>query len=394
MKTRLPICAVFASTLTASIVMAAAAVSAAGPACQEPANRFRKEVFGNVRQTNDVAFGQNKNPLFNNRQETLMMNIFQPDGDACAKRPLVIFMHGGWMQGGGRNDENGTCQRFAKQGYMAASIEYRLGAYGAFTPGNFATPGFMAAQDARAAIRFFRKNAAMYGIDTGFIYVGGCSAGAYAALFTAYLDKQSEIPPFIDAGALEGGNEGVSGNPGYSSRFAGVLSLSGGVLDTGWINRGDVPVVAVQCSADGIVPPGGDSLRNPFTNAPFLQSYGASAIKARAVHVDIPNYLRTFQGDCHCPHPGGPGGVDSTLDFFGKSVYSLMTMPTTAVKMDVALTADDLETRAAEGETYGANGKRIRVDAAETGRSGGNRAEARAPFRPGLYWVKQPALSR
>jgi dienelactone hydrolase len=366
--------------LAAALILghAASAASAAGPACLEPANRFRKEVFGNVKQTNDVAFGQNKNPLFNNRQETLMMNIFQPDGDACAKRPLVIFMHGGWMQTGDRNGETGTCQRFAKQGYVAASIEYRLGVNNVFTPKNFGTPGFMATQDARAAIRFFRKNAAAYGIDTNFIYVGGCSAGAYAALFTAYLDKQSEIPSYIDAGALEGGNEGVSGNPGYSSRFNGVLSLSGGVLDSNWIQRGDIPVAAVQCSADPLVPDGADSLRNPNTNVPFLPSFGGSAIKSRATHVSVPVYLQTFQGFCHCPHPGGPGGIDSTLDFFGKSIYSMMTAPATSVRMEVALTPEDLRARAGDGDAFDAEG----------------RMNAPDRFRPGIYWVKKEKARR
>jgi carboxylesterase type B len=56
--------------------------------------------------------------LVANRTENLLMNIFQPQGDACSKRPLVIFMHGGWMQGGGRGDETGTAQQFAKRGFV------------------------------------------------------------------------------------------------------------------------------------------------------------------------------------------------------------------------------------------------------------------------------------
>lgn len=310
----------------------AALRAAAGPACLEPANRFRATVFPSTTHADHIRFGENRNPLFSDRLDDLKMNVYQPAGDACTKRPLVIFMHGGWMQGGDHNGENGSADQFARRGFVAATIDYRLGVGGTFTPGNFATPGFMAVQDARAANRFFRKNAAQYGIDTNWIFVGGCSAGAYAALFTGYLDRESEIPASVDAGARLGGIEGNSGNPGYSSRFHGVLPLSGGVLDTGWIDRGDIPVAAVQCSADPLVPPGAGFLKNPNTNVPFLESFGSTAIKARAGKVGVTAAVLTFQGACHCPHPGGPGGVDSTLDFFGKQAYAMMAAPPTAVR--------------------------------------------------------------
>lgn len=124
--------------------------------------------------------------------------------------------------------------------------------------------------------------------------MGGCSAGAYAALFTAYLDKTGEIPDYVDAGARDGGIEANSGTPGFSSRFNGVLPLSGGVLDTLWINRGDMPVAAVQCSADPLVPDGGGFLKNPNTQQHFLQSFGSSAVQVRA--GSIPPWTSSANG--------------------------------------------------------------------------------------------------
>ena len=311
-------------------VLFTASACMAGPACLEPANRYANPIFAATSRKDNIQFGQNKNPLFNNRVDKLLMNVFQPKGDPCSKRPLVLFMHGGWMQSGDHNGENASAEQFAKRGFVSASIGYRLGIGGTFTPKNFATPGFMATQDARAAIRYFRKHAVEYGIDTNFIYLGGCSAGAYASLFTAYLDKKGEIPAFVDSGALAGGIEGKSGTPGFSSRFNGVLALSGGVLDTGWINRGDVSLVAAQCSDDPMVPSGGDQLLNPNTQVPFIRSFGATAIKTRAENVGVKTSMLTYQGDCHCPHPVGPDGIDSTMDFFGKSLYNLMIGPTSS----------------------------------------------------------------
>jgi para-nitrobenzyl esterase len=351
--------------------------------CLEPANRFRTEVFPALKETMDVQFGSNKNPLFNNRVENLLADIFQPSTDNCAKRPLIIFMHGGWFQTGDRHGEDDDCRHFAKRGFVSASIEYRMGVANTFSPANFGTPAFMATQDARAAVRFFRKNAAIYGIDTSLIYVGGCSAGAYAALFTAYLDKTQEIPSFINAGALDGGIEGNSGNPGYDSRFAGTLAISGGVFDTTWINKGDASVVTVQCAADPIVPPGGDSLRNPNTQKPFVQSYGSTAVTARARHMGVPNAILTYNASCHCPHPGGPNGVDSTIDFFGKSVYAMMTAPTQVRKLAVAFSAGDIGGAAADDRVYDLEGKRILPDPKKES------PYPASPFQAGLYFLKR-----
>ncbi len=318
----------------ASIAALVGLLASIGPAgvltCLEPPNRFRKEVFPSPKETPNIQFGQNKNPLFANRIENLMMDVYQPAPDACAKRPLIIFMHGGWFQTGDRKAEAGTCRQFARRGFVSASIEYRMGKVGQFTPENFGTPALMAAQDARSAVRFFRKHAAEFGIDTALIYVGGCSAGAYAALSTAYLDQAGEVPGFINPAALEGGMEGNSGNTGFSSKVAGALSLSGGLYDTAWIVKGDPAVVSVQCSEDPIVPPGGGSLRDPNTNAPFIASFGATAIKARADHMGVSNALLTYHNSCHCPHPYGPDGVDSTVDFLSKSLYAQMSIPPTA----------------------------------------------------------------
>lgn len=68
-------------------------------------------------------------------------------------------------------------------------------------------------EDFRAAIRFVRANAKDYNLDTDRIIVSGDSAGAFTCLFMSY--------------AKIGQYEGNSGNPGFSSANAGVISISG-----------------------------------------------------------------------------------------------------------------------------------------------------------------------
>jgi para-nitrobenzyl esterase len=345
--------------------------------CNDKPNRYRQpNVFSALKETPNIQYGQNKNPLFNDKLVNLFTDIFEPANDTCTKRPLVFFMWGGAFRTGTRQDETGDCRQFAKRGFVCATIDYRMGVDGVASKENTSTPAFMSTQDTRAAVRFFRKNAAQYKIDTGAIYVGGCSSGAYAAMWTGYLDEADEIPPEVNRKALEGGNEGVSGNPGYSSRFAGVLSLSGGVHDTTWINSGDIPMAMVQCSGDPLVHPEGG-----LSQTAFYQYWGATAISVRAKNVGVKYRLQTHQASCHCPHMIGPGGLDSTIDFLSKSAYEFMTAPPPA-RLAVALSAGDVPGLEDGAALFDLQGRVLR------GSGPGSASLARLPLPAGLYFRK------
>src|SRR5690606_16760636 len=92
------------------------------------------------------------------------------------------------------------CKQFAQRGYVAAAINYRLG----WNPlGNQETKAstiinavYRAMQDGKAAIRFFRSDAAnanIFKIDPDKIVLGGSNSGGYAALAAGALDKQTEL---------------------------------------------------------------------------------------------------------------------------------------------------------------------------------------------------------
>jgi fermentation-respiration switch protein FrsA (DUF1100 family) len=49
---------------------------------------------------------------------------------------------------------------------------------------------------------------------------------------------------------------GASGNPGFSSRVRGAISISGGLIDRDGIKRGDAPMLLVHGDADAVVPIG------------------------------------------------------------------------------------------------------------------------------------------
>lgn len=116
----------------------------------------------------------------------LDMHIFLPDSmDKSKKRPVIAYFSGGsWTKG---NPEWAfyTCKSYAKKGWVAVSVEYRVADRHETTP-------FEAVKDARSAVRWLRMNAAAYNIDTGRIVVSGNSAGGHLVLTTALSDEWND----------------------------------------------------------------------------------------------------------------------------------------------------------------------------------------------------------
>ena len=106
----------------------------------------------------------------------LYMNIFRPKGEK-GLLPCLMFMPGSaWLK---QNiDAAGFFARsMAARGYVVAMVEYR--------PCDFAL--FPApVEDSKTAVRFLRKNARKYGIDTENIFIGGSSSGGHVTEMHAY----------------------------------------------------------------------------------------------------------------------------------------------------------------------------------------------------------------
>lgn len=118
----------------------------------------------------------------------LQLDLYTPRGDAASGRPVFVFAHGGFFFTGDKSTTVTWAQRMAQRGYVAASINYRLGTAPVLYPVDTPTE-FQVVNDARAdmqtAVRWFRANAASLRIDPDRIAVGGTSAGAVTALGVA-----------------------------------------------------------------------------------------------------------------------------------------------------------------------------------------------------------------
>jgi alpha/beta superfamily hydrolase len=197
---------------------------------------FRDLVFANATRTNNVAYGSALN-RWTSQVETLRLDRYEPAGDVGpAARPAMVVIHGGGFVGGDKGDPQmvALATDFARRGYFAVSINYRMA-----PPGSPITPQVItdAMEDAKAAVRFLRANAAAWRIDVNRIATLGSSAGAYTGLAVAHLP-----------------GEGNSGNPGFPSNVHATVDLWGALQDPNQMEPGEPPLCIIHGTAHVLHP--------------------------------------------------------------------------------------------------------------------------------------------
>jgi len=243
----------------------------------------------------DIVYGSNFNPMTKTNQ-TLTLDLYTPpESDNRTARPAFVLVHGGSFETGNSqsDDEPEFAMRLASRGYVVVSINYRL--TGTFYGLESEQPELDAAEDARAAIRFVRKNAKYGKVDVDRVAIGGDSAGAVTSLYVGYVKDAS--------------HEGNSGNPGYSSQVQAVVPVSGELKDEGFCRGLKDDGTPYDCAVEGKLnkvtdlhsssqPPlcmvhGTDDLTVPYVNA--------KAVITQASKVGIENLLITIPGAKHVP---------------------------------------------------------------------------------------------
>jgi acetyl esterase/lipase len=209
--------------------------------------RYRDVIFPNLTITSGLTYGSA--PDLSGNQVTLTLDMYQPSGDTQRSRPAIVLVHGGSFVGGSSTDSGVVklAKAFAQRGYVAVSINYRLlgdkeKCGQEDPPSQACVTAVLAAQhDAQAAVRWMRANATTYGVDPTRIAIGGTSAGAGTAL----------------AVAVNSGDVGDSGNPGYSSKVGAAVAISADFphsLASTYFDPGDSPIQMFNGTADTVVP--------------------------------------------------------------------------------------------------------------------------------------------
>jgi hypothetical protein len=236
----------------------------------------------------------------------LKMDIYSSPDDTLTDKPVMILAFGGAFIAGERGDMEDFARQFAKKGYVAAAIDYRLLSLAGGIPDSVSglEAAVKASFDMKAAIRHFRKDAANgnpYKIDVDKIFVGGVSAGSIAALNAAMLDEDDVTEAHVlkvinDNGGFEG-NSGDAENLSYSSEVAGVFNMSGGVYRLNYIDQDDPPIFSVHGDLDEVVPYGYDFIK--LFNIKIIPIYGSSSINDYAASIGLRSELYTVEGGDH-----------------------------------------------------------------------------------------------
>ena len=167
---------------------------------------------------------------FKKRPLELKMDIYKPAGEPSGRRPLLIMMHGGSFYVGNKEESGQSewCRYMASLGYVAASIDYRLG----FLPfkSSVIKAERRALDDADAAVDFLLSREDL-NPDPDRIYAAGTSAGAMLALAMAFRPESAGRP-----------------------RIRAIGNFWGSVSDLNVLDYADTPILSFQSENDPIMP--------------------------------------------------------------------------------------------------------------------------------------------
>lgn len=251
--------------------------------------RYLNEIFSETVRTGDVVYEQNFNDA-SGKQEKLTLRVYEPKGDAAAKRPLILITPGGGFVKHDDHWMDEFAEPLARAGYVVALNRYRL-ANSIGSADEFYKALAKACADQRAAIRYFVRDAKgpnRFRIDPDNIFIGGHSAGAITSLHVAYLDSSDTLPEAmqraIDAqGALKG-----KGGAQDQFEIRGVINLSGLITDLNIIDANEPPLLSIHGDQDSVVKIEGSA-----------GQYGSIPIDQRAQSVGIAHELYVIRGGLH-----------------------------------------------------------------------------------------------
>ena len=196
---------------------------------------------------------------------TLEMDIYTPVGDdAEARRPLLLLMHGGSFFIGNKAEpgQKGWGEYFASLGYVAVSIDYRLGFHA--TKKEIRQAEYRALEDADAALEYLLGREDLR-IDPDRIFLCGTSAGAITALNLAF-------------------------RPGNPYPVRAIANLWGSVHDLSVLENASIPILSFQSPNDPVMPYGAGY---PFPKLSLVtpwfvdKMYGTQAIYEKAVSIGL-----------------------------------------------------------------------------------------------------------
>jgi len=269
--------------------------------------RFIDEVFDEVTITENIVYGNAPDLPFiflfewNTYDIDLHIDVYEPSGDTMQDRPVIIFAHSGAFFSGSKEAQDmvALCEASAKRGYVAVSMEYRLG-LNILSSYSGERAVYRGVQDGSAVIRYLREYHNNFNIDYDKIFFWGSSAGSFIGLHLSYIEESerplstygNEFDPDLGCIQCEGNDYDHFDKP------TALISTWGAVSDLNYIDEYEnVPVALFHGTSDLVVP---YDEGYPFTlNITLPYVYGSSKIANKLAELNINHSLVLEDGEGH-----------------------------------------------------------------------------------------------
>jgi acetyl esterase/lipase len=162
----------------------------------EAAAQARHEMPDNIVLQSDLHYREGKSTAWK-------LDLAYPKDPGAKPRPALLVIHGGgWIEGDKSSFTSlkywapGNIIDFAKLGFVAATINYRMSGEAPFPA---------ALEDCKCAVRWLRAHAQDYHIDVNRIGAYGNSAGGHLALLLGMTEKANGLEgdgPYQDQSSL------------------------------------------------------------------------------------------------------------------------------------------------------------------------------------------------
>lgn len=220
----------------------------------------------------------------------LQLDIYQ-NVDAftsTALKPCIIFVFGGGFKEGKRDAElySDFFHYFAENGFIVASIDYRLGLKEIKNPPSLFNQKplieaiHIAVEDLYAATNYLLENAEKWNIDSSKIIISGSSAGAITVLQADYEKRNS----FSSSSVLPA-----------DFQYAGVMSFAGSIYSTKGTPDYKIvpaPTLFFHGSSDKLV---------PYKNIRFFKKgmFGSKSLAKKFKKSNYPYCFFSMEGIGH-----------------------------------------------------------------------------------------------
>ncbi|RZL97720.1 MAG: alpha/beta hydrolase [Variovorax sp.] len=145
----------------------------------------------------------------------IALRFYRPLGSGAAVLPVLVYFHGGGWTIGDLDTHDTLCRELANgSGCAVVAVDYRMGPEHRFPA---------AIDDALAATRWVRREAATLGVDADRLAVGGDSAGGNLAAVVALAARDAGDPPIAFQLLIYPATDMRRGHPSHVRNGRGYL---------------------------------------------------------------------------------------------------------------------------------------------------------------------------